>query len=111
VLCYQEPETIEHLTVQCAFSRQIWFELLAPYNLQHLAPSADSTVATWWQALSEAVPWRGRKELNTFVVLMAMHFGLRGTQGFLIVPLSCLGNCASGSWKSSSPVFLIFFLS
>jgi hypothetical protein len=76
VLCCQEPETIEHLTVQCSFSHHIWFELLAPYNLQHLVPSTDSTVATWWQALAEAVPERGRKELNTFVVLVARSLWL-----------------------------------
>jgi hypothetical protein len=83
VLCCQEPETIEHLTVQCSFSRQIWFELLAPYNLQHLVPRANSMVATWWQALAEAVPSRGRKELNTFVVLVARSLWLeRNTRVF-----------------------------
>jgi hypothetical protein len=75
-LCCQEPETIEHLTVQCSFSRQVWFQLLAPYNLQHLAPSANSTVAFWWQTLAAAVPKSGRKELNTFVVLVARSLWL-----------------------------------
>jgi hypothetical protein len=75
-LCCQETETIEHLTVQCSYSRQVWFELLAPYNLQHLVSSADSTVASWWQALAAAVPERGRKELNIFVVLVARSLWL-----------------------------------
>jgi hypothetical protein len=75
-LCCQEAETVEHLTLQCSHSRQVWFGLLNAVNLSQHTPTADATIATWWLALSNAVPAKLRKELNSLVVLVARELWL-----------------------------------
>jgi hypothetical protein len=76
VLCCQEAETIEHLTLQCSYSREVWYGLLLPLHLQQRTPTADSVMATWWPALSDAVPARHGKELNSLVILAARDLWL-----------------------------------
>jgi hypothetical protein len=70
-LCCQEDETVEHLTLQCSYSREVWFQLLSPIHLQHFTPSSDSVMALWWPVLSDAVPKSRQKELNSLVILAA----------------------------------------
>lgn len=69
-LCCQEPETADHLTLQCSFSRQVWFSLLLPRRLHRFTPAADAMIAEWWSVLSAAVPKKYRKELNSLVILV-----------------------------------------
>jgi hypothetical protein len=56
ILCCQEKETIEHLTLQCSYSREIWHNMLLPLHLQHHTPTAESTLALWWPTLAEVLP-------------------------------------------------------
>jgi hypothetical protein len=39
-------------------------------------PTADDTLALWWPALSDAIPARYRKEINSLVVLVARELWL-----------------------------------
>jgi hypothetical protein len=71
-----QSETVEHLTMQCSFSRDVWFRILQPYNLHSQMPTADDTLALWWPALSDAIPTRYRKEINSLVVLVARELWL-----------------------------------
>jgi hypothetical protein len=75
-LCCQEPETIEHLTLQCSFAREVWYRVLEPLNLHDRVPSADASLAIWWPSLSDAIPARHRKEVNSLVVLVARELWL-----------------------------------
>ena len=59
-----------HLTLQCSFARQIWFEVLSSYGLQHVTPDGNSEISTWWQAVSAAAPRIARKEVNSMVFLI-----------------------------------------
>jgi hypothetical protein len=70
-LCCQESEMIEHLTMQCSFSRDVWYKILLPFNLHDWMPAADDTLALWWPLLSDAIPARHRKEINLLVILVA----------------------------------------
>lgn len=47
-LCGQAPESVEHLFLGCVFTRQIWFNLLAPVGLAAFVPSSDKRLGTWW---------------------------------------------------------------
>jgi hypothetical protein len=62
--------------MQCSFSREVWFRVLQPYNLHYQAPTADDALALWWPALSDAIPSRHRKEINSLVVLVARELWL-----------------------------------
>jgi hypothetical protein len=76
VLCCQEDETVEHLTLQCSFSREVWYHLLLPLRMHRHTPSAEACLGTWWPALSNATPKQHRKEMNTMVVLIARELWL-----------------------------------
>jgi hypothetical protein len=39
-------------------------------------PTADDTLALWWPSLSDAIPARDRKEINSLVVLVARELWL-----------------------------------
>jgi hypothetical protein len=39
-------------------------------------PSADASLAIWWPSLSDAIPARHRKEVNSLVVLVARELWL-----------------------------------
>ena len=70
-LCYQEQETVEHLTVQCSFAREVWYSMLLPLRLHRFMPMADSALASWWCSVSAAVPKQLRKDVNSLIILVA----------------------------------------
>jgi hypothetical protein len=75
-LCCQEPETIEHITLQCSFSRDVWFKVLRPFSLHDRMPAADAMLALWWTSLSNEILARHRKEVNSLVILIARELWL-----------------------------------
>jgi hypothetical protein len=100
-LCCQEDETVEHLTLQCSYSREVWFQLLSAIHLQHFTTSSDSVMALWWPVLSDAVPKSRQKELNSLVILAARALWLeRNARGSLTSLRQCPLNFAGASTKS-----------
>jgi hypothetical protein len=75
-LCYQEPETIEHLTIQCSFAREVWYHLLLARRLHRYTPTAHDEMPSWWRRLHEGTPGPGRREVNALVVLVARELWL-----------------------------------
>jgi hypothetical protein len=80
-LCCQESETTSHLTLQCSFSRQVWYNILIQRRLHRFTPTAKSEIATWWSSLSEAVPKKHRKEVNALIILVARSMAGEKQQG------------------------------
>jgi hypothetical protein len=80
-LCCQESETTSHLTLQCSFSRQVWYNILIQWRLHRFTPTAKSEIATWWSSLSEAVPKKHRKEVNALIILVARSMAGEKQQG------------------------------
>jgi hypothetical protein len=70
-LCCQEPETIEHITLHCSFSRQIWFTVLLKYRLHRFTPGTSGTISDWWTRLAAAIPKKQKKEINALILLVA----------------------------------------
>ncbi|WVZ63220.1 hypothetical protein U9M48_012865 [Paspalum notatum var. saurae] len=70
--CDQAEETIQHILVGCAFSRQIWTSILCTLNFASLAPSAeDIRFFTWWARAISLAPKEAQKGLNTLIILVA----------------------------------------
>jgi hypothetical protein len=72
LLCDQEEETIDHLLVQCSFSREFWYLLLRKFGLHSLAPqpTANSFLG-WWEVVGGAVFGLTKKGLNSLIILGA----------------------------------------
>jgi hypothetical protein len=67
---------VEHLTLQCSFSREVWYHLLLPLRMHRHTPSTEDCLDTWWPALSNAISKNHRKEVNTLVILVARELWL-----------------------------------
>ena len=76
VLCCQEQETTDHLTMQCVFAREVWYTILQPLRLHHFTPTTHSVLELWWPQISGAAPKQVRKELNSLICLVARSFWL-----------------------------------
>jgi hypothetical protein len=70
-LCCKEPETVNHIMVQCSFSCEISYTLLLNYRLHSLTPQASADFTSWWSLLGESAPPSLQKELNALVILVA----------------------------------------
>ena len=67
----QVAETIDHLLVECVFSRQVWFSVLQHFSLQVLVPQTNSSFFDWWEAAISRVDSQVQKGLNTIIILVA----------------------------------------
>jgi hypothetical protein len=47
-LCSQANETIDHLTISCVFSKEVWFRLLRVAGFQYLTPTDAPSLVDWW---------------------------------------------------------------
>lgn len=73
-LCGQEPETTDHLLLNCVYSRKVWFRLLNSVGRQHWAPNGDETLAVWWQQQRSNAPSALRKSFDSALMLVAWSF-------------------------------------
>jgi hypothetical protein len=71
ILCCQDAETINHLLVQCVFSREIWFKVLRRCGWHGVAPTQDHLFAVWWTTSRKCVPKGRRKAFDSLVVAMS----------------------------------------
>jgi hypothetical protein len=70
-LCAQEVETLDHLLVDCVFSRETWFRTLGHILLPLLAPDRPMSLAAWWCSARKSVAKTWCKGFNAFVWLVA----------------------------------------
>jgi hypothetical protein len=70
-LCSQGTETIDHLLLGCAFSREVWFKSIRRWNWQHLTPPQDASFAEWWIQVWKQVANGRRKAFDSLVVPVA----------------------------------------
>lgn len=70
ILCGQEPKTINHLVVNCSYTKEVWHSLLSQVNWQALTPSAsDRSLAGWWTSSRKHVDKVVRKSFDSMVIL------------------------------------------
>jgi hypothetical protein len=72
-LCAQEVKTLDHLLVDCVFSRETWFRTLTHILLPQLAPDRPTSLATWWCSARKSVAKTRRKGFDTFVWLVDLE--------------------------------------
>jgi hypothetical protein len=70
-LCAQEVETLDHLLVDCVFSRETCFRTLGHILLPQLAPDCPMSLATWWCSARKSVAKTLLKGFDAFVWLVA----------------------------------------
>jgi hypothetical protein len=68
--CLQHSETIEHLLLQCPFSRSIWFEVLWSLARSSLAPSAVDVLLVWWSSVLNTWPSKIHPQARSFFLLV-----------------------------------------
>jgi hypothetical protein len=71
-LCDQDDETINHILVNCVFSRQFWFFLLQRMGFAALCPQpSDLIFDDWWRNSISSVGKELQKGLSSLIVLGA----------------------------------------
>ena len=72
ILCNQEPEHIDHLLLQCSFSRDIWFGVLSWFGWGEVTPGSQAVnFAVWWTGARKRFPRSSRKGFDSLVVLVS----------------------------------------
>ena len=70
-LCDQEEDTVDHILLQCVFSRQVWVRCIDRMGLMaDLCPSYDSSLVQWWTEARKRIHKQTRKGFDTFVMLI-----------------------------------------
>lgn len=64
-------ETMNHLLVECPFSRVLWYEVLSWIRSTCTPPTAGDSFAAWWQESFHSSPSSARKGTASLVMLTA----------------------------------------
>jgi hypothetical protein len=65
----QEAETLEHLLLHCAYSREVWFRIFRRHGWVALLPTAQQAIIDWWLSVRKRVSKASR---NRFVSIFAL---------------------------------------
>ena len=67
-LCNQEEDTVDHITMQCVFARQVWYIRFCRMSINpDLCPTQHSTISDWWNTTRKHIPKRQRKGFDSVV--------------------------------------------
>ena len=69
-LCDQAPESIQHLMLECPFSKQVWHEILSWLRLTCSVPSTEGSLSEWWNSARRNTPQPMQKGLATATLLI-----------------------------------------
>jgi hypothetical protein len=67
----QDEDCVEHILMQCTYSRMVWGGILQAAGLQVEEPQMDSTFESWWTRVRSQVPSGDRRKLDTLIILVA----------------------------------------
>ncbi|TVU02742.1 hypothetical protein EJB05_51740, partial [Eragrostis curvula] len=68
-LCDQVDEFIDHLLLECPYSKECWFKILRPAGYQQLMPNSTECLVDWWLSSRKKVVKAARKGFDSLVVL------------------------------------------
>lgn len=66
----QAAEIVDHLLLQCPFSRETWHYCLQPLGLRNLQPTTDDELAFWWLSSHLQLPVTTKKAFDALVLLI-----------------------------------------
>jgi hypothetical protein len=69
-LCDQEPETSEHLFINCSFTKQLWVNILAAFAKLCPTPGAVITLLERWEKLRLLWTSEHRRGFDTLFALV-----------------------------------------
>jgi hypothetical protein len=68
-LCRLRGETLDHLLLQCVYSRCVWIRVLREHGLQHLSPASTDRLTVWWPSVEGRVARPRRRAANSLILL------------------------------------------
>jgi hypothetical protein len=75
-LCSQADETIDHLTISCVFSKEVWFGLLRVAGFQYLTSTDAPSIVDWWLPSRKRVHKTQHKGFDSLFVLVVWSLWL-----------------------------------
>ena len=69
-LCDQMPESMNHLIMDCPFTKQIWHDILSWLHLPCSAPNGENSLSTWWHTARQTTPKLMHKGLTSATLLI-----------------------------------------
>jgi hypothetical protein len=70
ILCSQAEESMEHLLVQCIYSREVWLLVLRVGGFKHIDPTQGASWLDWWLRRPKHVHKDHRKCFDSLVVFV-----------------------------------------
>jgi hypothetical protein len=68
--CDQATETISHLLLSCAYSKEVWFRVLRRPGFHYLALASDQLFVDWWVGSRKRIHKSQRKGFDTLFALV-----------------------------------------
>jgi len=70
-LCAQAPGSIDHLLIQCPFSREVWFNLFRRIGWHTVSPAIQNCwVVEWWTVARKSIEKGDRQCFDSLVILI-----------------------------------------
>jgi hypothetical protein len=67
-LCAQEPETAEHLTLHCVFTREVWVLVSSWTQGLVKVPRQDLGLEEWWNQPLQGLPKKVKQSLASILI-------------------------------------------
>ena len=69
-LCDQEEDSVDHIMLQCVYSRQVWFQFFKWAKIDmRMMPFATDVLQEWWPTARKRIPKGSRKGFDSLVLL------------------------------------------
>jgi hypothetical protein len=68
-LCGVSAKSLDHLSLQCPFTRQVWFGVAQRLGFSIPVPLATSTIPEWWPLVVEGLSRQDLKKANSLIML------------------------------------------
>jgi hypothetical protein len=68
-LCGVRDETLDHLTLQCPFAGQVWYEVSQRLGFSIPVPMVTSTIPEWWPQAVEHLSQQDSRKANLVIML------------------------------------------
>jgi hypothetical protein len=75
-LCGAADETLDHLSLQCSFAREVWSGLVARLGLPDILPWHGATLNDWWSNASGLFLRADRRKANSIIMLTLRYLWL-----------------------------------
>jgi hypothetical protein len=98
-LCSQELEHIDHLFLQCAFSREVWFKVLRRCGWHHFAPDPFDCLVDWWLTSKKLVTKPRHRALDSMVISVCWSIWLQRNERLFSREISDPTSVAGSSWN------------